>query len=82
MIATTIRSYLKTFPSKRHLGIFFPAEFSGMQEIETVDKILHARDDDEQEKPTTEGLQLVGESTYHFSQSQRYQSTRSGQILP
>ncbi len=60
MIATTIRSYLKTFPSKRHLGIFFPAEFSGMQEIETVDKILHARDDDEQEKPTTEGLQLVG----------------------
>ena len=60
MIAATLRSYLKTFPSKRHMGIYFPTGFNGAQEIETVDKLIHARDAEEQEKPTTEGHQLNG----------------------
>ena len=60
MIDATVRGYLRTFPSKRHLGIYFPTGFSGTQEIETADRLLHERESEEQGSPTTEGLQLLG----------------------
>jgi hypothetical protein len=55
MVGTALRSYAKSFPSKRHLSVFFPSGFSGYDEVAAADSFLHGED-----SPTFYGLQLSG----------------------
>ena len=55
MVRAILHSYIRTFPSKRHLGFHFSAGFSGSEELEEIDQFLH--DDG---KTTVAGAQLPG----------------------
>lgn len=55
MVRAILNSYIRTFPSRRHLGVHFSAGFSGEEELEEFDQFLHAEG-----KPTLAGAQLPG----------------------
>jgi len=55
MVHSILGSYARTFPSKRHLGVYFPPGFRGEEEIAAVDAFLHVEDG-----TTREGDQLTG----------------------
>ena len=55
MVGTVLNSYMRTFPSKRHVGVYFPDGFRGEDEVVTADRFLHTDDG-----PTQAGLQFTG----------------------
>ncbi|MFZ1083666.1 MAG: type IV secretion system DNA-binding domain-containing protein [Terracidiphilus sp.] len=55
MVGTVLSSYMRTFPSKRHVGVYFPVGFRGEDEVVTADRFLHTDDG-----PTQAGLQFTG----------------------
>jgi hypothetical protein len=64
MVGTALRSYAKSFPSRRHLSLFFPTGFSGLDEITAADEFLHTEDG-----PSSFGLQLTGGIGLSFAES-------------
>lgn len=64
MVGTVLSGYARTFPSKRHLGVYFPSGFAGEEEVRAADIFLHA-----EEGPTAAGLQLPGGINLSFSDS-------------
>jgi hypothetical protein len=64
MVGTALRSYAKSFPSRRHLSVFFPTGFSGFDEITAADEILHNEND-----PSYFGRQLTGGISLSFTDS-------------
>jgi hypothetical protein len=55
MVRAVLNSYIRTFPSRRHLGVHLSAGFSGEEELKEFDQFLHAEG-----KPTLAGAQLPG----------------------
>lgn len=55
MVGTILSSFMRTFPSKRHVGVYFPDGFRGEDEVVTADRFLHT-----DEGPTQAGLQFTG----------------------
>lgn len=55
MVRSILNGYVRTFPSRRHMGIHFARGFAGEEELREVDRFLH--DDG---TPTIAGEQLPG----------------------
>jgi hypothetical protein len=55
MVGSVLGGYARSFPSKRHLSVFFPKGFSGFDEVAAADAFLHA-----EEQPSQMGLQVCG----------------------
>lgn len=55
MVRSILNGYVRTFPSRRHMGIHFAGGFSGEEELREVNRFLH-----DDEKPTLAGEQLPG----------------------
>lgn len=62
MVGTVLSSYMRTFPSKRHVGVYFPVGFRGENEVVIADQFLHT-----EEGPTHAGLQFMGGLNLIFS---------------
>ena len=56
MVGSVLSSYMRTFPSKRHVGVYFPNGFRGEEEVVTADKFLHTADGSTQQA----GLRFPG----------------------
>jgi hypothetical protein len=61
MVNTVAGSYIRSFPAKRHLGVFFPKGFEGSSEILVADQFIHAENG-----PSEIGVQLPGGMSLSF----------------
>lgn len=61
MLRTALGGYLRTFPSKRYVGAWFPAGFRGHDEVVAVDTFLHSDGE-----PTPDGEKLAGGAGLSF----------------
>lgn len=63
MVRTVLNGYIRTFPSKRHLGIYLSAGFPGEEELAQSNTFLH-----QEGGPTMAGEQLPGGVSASFSE--------------
>jgi DNA phosphorothioation-dependent restriction protein DptH len=67
MVGTVLSSFMRTFPSKRHAGVYFPTGFRGEDEVVTADQFLHTDGGSTQAGlQFTGGLSLLFGSTPNF----------------
>jgi len=63
MVRTILNGYIRTFPSKRHLSIYYSAGFPGDEELAQADEFLH-----QEGGATLAGVQLPGGINASFSE--------------